>query len=88
MTENAGIIEFPTTFPVKALGRTDARLRPAVLKLVAEHANFDPERDVREHPSRNGNFVSITITFTAHSQTQLDAIYQSLHDHELVLMVF
>ena len=41
---------------------------------------------VREAQSRKGNFVSITVTITATSQQQLDAIYQDVTDHEDVLM--
>lgn len=82
------LIEFPTAFPIKALGRAAPEFRQTVIDLVTAHARFDPESDVRENNSENGNFLSVTVTFTAENQNQLDAIYQSLHDHELVLMVF
>ena len=82
------LIDFPTAFPIKALGRDEPVFRETVIQLVAEHAEFHPEDDVREANSANGNFVSVTVTFRAENQTQVDAIYQSLHDHELVLMVF
>ena len=82
------LIEFPTSFPIKALGRDTPDFRQAVIDLVAVHAEFNPASDVREQSSKKGNFVSVTVTFTAENQTQLDTIYQSLHDHELVLMVF
>ena len=82
------LIEFPTAFPIKALGRDVPDFRNAVLEVIATHAQFDPASDVREQASSKGNFVSITVTLQAESQAQLDTIYQSLHDHELVLMVF
>ena len=82
------LIEFPTAFPIKALGRDEPDFRAAVLEIVATHATFDADSDVRVQASKNGNFVSVTITLQAQSQEQLDTIYQSLHDHELVLMVF
>lgn len=82
------LIEFPTAFPIKALGRDVPAFREAVLEVIALHAAFDPERDVRVQASSKGNFVSVTVTLQAESQQQLDTIYQSLHDHELVLMVF
>lgn len=81
-------LEFPTEFPIKAMGRDDPAFRRAVIELVSQHAQFDVDLAVREQRSRNGTFVSITITFEAHSKAQLDTIYQSLHDHELVMMVF
>ena len=87
MTEET-LIEFPTPFPIKALGRDEPDFRQIVIDLIAVHAEFDPHNDVREQSSNKGNFVSITVTFMAENQQQLDTIYQSLHDHELVLMVF
>ena len=82
------LIEFPTAFPIKALGRDDPKFRLTIIDLVAAHAQFDKKTDVRVQASTKGNFISVTITFMAENQTQLDTIYQSLHDHELVLMVF
>ena len=82
------LLEFPVEFPIKAMGREQAAFRAAVLETVALHAEFNAASDVREQRSRNGNFVSITITVVAQSKTQLDTIYQALHDHELVMMVF
>ena len=82
------LIEFPTAFPIKALGRDEPGFRETVIDLVATHAAFDPDNDVRIQASKKGNFVSVTVTFTAENQAQLDTIYQSLHGHELVLMVF
>ena len=82
------IIEFPTPFPIKALGKDEPEFRAAVLEIITAHAKFDPELDVKEKLSGKGNFVSVTVTLVAESRDQLDTIYQSLHDHELVLMVF
>ena len=82
------IIEFPTPFPIKALGKDEPEFRRTVLDIVVTHASFDPERDVKENLSGKGNFVSVTVTILAENQEQLDTVYQSLHDHELVLMVF
>lgn len=82
------IIEFPTEFPVKALGRDEPEFKNTVIELITVHAEFDQQTDVKIQTSNKGNFISVTVTFTAESQEQLDKIYQSLHDHELVLMVF
>ncbi len=40
------LIEFPTAFPIKALGRDAPAFREAVIQLVAEHAEFHPDNDV------------------------------------------
>ena len=85
---NESIIEFPTSFPIKALGKDEPGFRKTVLDIVATHVSFNHETDVKEQVSGKGNFISVTVTFMAENQTQLDTIYQSLHDHELILMVF
>jgi putative lipoic acid-binding regulatory protein len=86
--DNDTLLEFPVDFPLKAMGRDNAEFRAVVKEIVARHASFDDTKDVREQQSSKGKFVSITITFEATSKTQLDTIYQSLYDHELVLMIF
>ena len=82
------IIEFPTEFPIKAMGRDTPEFKNTVIELITVHAEFDQQANVKIQSSNKGNFISVTVTFTAESQDQLDKIYQSLHDHELVLMVF
>jgi putative lipoic acid-binding regulatory protein len=82
------LLEFPTPFPIKALGRDEPGFRQLVTELIAVHAVFDPNDDVKEQGSSNGNFISVTVTLQAESQQQLDTIYQCLHDHEQILMVF
>jgi len=82
------IIEFPTEFPIKAMGRDTPEFKNTVIELIRVHAEFDQQTNVKIQPSNKGNFISVTVTFTAESQDQLDNIYQSLHDHDLVLMVF
>jgi len=88
MAEDETLLEFPVAFPIKAMGRNSDSFRKSVIETVAVHAKFHPEDDVREQCSANGNFVSVTVTFTAENKVQVDAIYQALHDHEHVLMVF
>lgn len=88
MADEETLLEFPTAFPIKAMGRQSDGFRHTVVEMVALHAEFHPDNDVREQSSSNGNFISVTVTFTAESKAQVDAVYQALHDHELVLMVF
>ena len=82
------IIEFPTEFPIKAMGRDTPEFKNTVIELITVHAEFNQQTDVKIQTSNKGNFISVTVTFKAESQDQLDNIYQSLHDHDLVLMVF
>jgi len=38
-------------------------------------------------PSRNGNYLGLTVTITAQSKTQLDNLYLALTRHPMVKVV-
>ena len=79
-------LEFPCQFPIKAMGLATEGLRKHVFDIVKRHAP-DTEWDAISHrASKNGKYLSITITIEATSRAQLDAIYQDLTASELVMM--
>lgn len=80
------LLEFPCSFAVKAMGLASDDFQALVTALVTEHTGALSRSAVTTRPSANGKYLSVTVTFTAHSKPQLDAIYQALSDHERVLM--
>jgi putative lipoic acid-binding regulatory protein len=86
-TEEA-LFEFPCRFPIKAMGRSDEDFEATVVRIVRGHAELweDDGLPVSSNPSRNGNYVSVTVQVRATSKAQLDAIYQELTDCPGVLM--
>jgi putative lipoic acid-binding regulatory protein len=88
MTSEAqpGLLEFPCDFPIKAMGRKSTEFEQIVSDIIFEHAELISGESLQTTDSKAGNYVSITAVISAQSQTQLDAIYQSLTDCELVLM--
>jgi putative lipoic acid-binding regulatory protein len=80
------LLEFPCSFPVKMMGRNTAEFRDTVRVLVEKHTGPMNDEAINDAVSRNGNFVSITITVIALSQQQLDDIYRDLSSHDDVLM--
>jgi hypothetical protein len=42
---------------------------------------------IEMRPSRNGNYLGLTVTIDAQSQNQLDHLYQALTKHPLVKVV-
>ena len=86
MSEQESVFEFPCEFPIKMMGRDTPEFRATARELVEKHAGEVADNAVQAALSRKGNFVSITVTITATSQQQLDAIYQDATDHEDVLM--
>ena len=80
------VIEFPTEFPIKAMGRDQPEFHITVRKLIEAHVGPLSDDRIQTSQSRKGSFVSITITITATSQEQLDNIYRDVSGHDDVLM--
>jgi putative lipoic acid-binding regulatory protein len=81
------IIEFPTDFPLKVMGKTQDGFAQAVAAVVVRH---DPSFDIGSiemRASKHGKYLSLTCTVKATSREQLDALYQDLCDHPMVVMV-
>lgn len=79
-------LQFPCEFPIKMMGRDTPEFRLLARELVEKHASPVVDEAVQAAVSRNGSFVSITITITAASQEQLDDIYRDASAHDDVLM--
>jgi putative lipoic acid-binding regulatory protein len=80
------LLEFPCDFPIKMMGRDTQDFRDTARELVEHHTGPLDVQSIKVATSRNGNFVSITITVQAQSQQQLDDIYRDVSSHEAVLM--
>jgi hypothetical protein len=78
-------IQFPCSFPVKAMGLNNAEFPAAVLSIF--HKHFKPgDLTCSTQTSSGGKYLSITVTFIAQSRHQLDSIYEELNRNDLVLM--
>lgn len=84
LEEGETLLEFPCEFPVKAMGLTCDELEVAVIEIINRHVDNLSEGALRLRPSKNGKYTAITITITAHSKQQIDAIYIDLSDCEHV----
>ena len=85
--ELESLIAFPTEFPIKVMGLTQDGFAQTVAGVVRQHApDFDPST-MEMRSSREGKWLSLTVTINATSRQQLDALYQALCDHPMVKMV-
>jgi len=80
------LLEFPCQFPIKAMGKAGLELDMLVVEIVRRHVVDINEGAVSTRPSKDGNYMAVTVVVEAHSKQQLDAIYQDLTDHPHVLM--
>lgn len=85
MTEsNETLFKFPCDYPLKVMGRHTDEFRSLVLGIVQRHVGDEANIQVAERPSKDGNYLALTCTFTAQSRAQLDALYVELTSCELV----
>jgi len=81
------LLEFPTAFPIKVMGRTQDGFAQAIVAVVQRHApDFDPAT-MEMRASSAGKYLSLTCTINATSREQLDNLYRDLTSHPMVVMV-
>ncbi|MCP4077096.1 MAG: DUF493 domain-containing protein [Gammaproteobacteria bacterium] len=80
------VMEFPCEFPLKVFGLSKPEFEQIVIELVSVHCPPSTRFQVKKNESKKGKYQSLTVTFTAQSRAQMDAIYQSLTDSEHVVM--
>ncbi len=78
-------LEFPMLYPLKVAGRNELSFERVVVEIVSRHVpDFDPGTvSVRE--SKAGKYLAVSLSFTAQSREQLDALYRELTAHPEVL---
>lgn len=81
------LIDYPSDFPLKIFGKQHAGFAQAVLEVVTRHDPGFIAASMEMRASKTARYVSLTCTITATSREQLDAVYQELCDHPMVVMV-
>ena len=86
MTSSPTLIDYPGEFPIKIMGKNEEEFTESILMIVNRHiSNFD-DKSVEARESKENKYLSLTCTVHVISQSQLDALYQELCDHPMVLM--
>jgi uncharacterized protein len=83
----ASLIEYPSDFPIKVMGAQVDGFVEAVVAVARRHDPGFDEAKIEFRPSRAGNYLGVTITVTATSREQLDALYSELSSHPMVRVV-
>ena len=80
------LIEYPSEFPLKVFGKPGGDFESTVIDLVRARVPQAEHIEVRRRDSRNGKYQALTLTFTVHTQQQLEDIYRDLHECDQVVM--
>jgi len=86
LVSDESVMTFPCSFPIKLMGRQTSEFHRTARALVERHAGPLDDEAIQSSLSRNGRFVSVTITVVAESRQQLDDIYRDATAHDDVLM--
>lgn len=87
MTLQPSPIEYPCDFPIKIMGRAEQNFTESILILVRRHVPDFDNASLETRNSKKSKYLSLTCTIRATSRAQLDALYQELCDHPMVVMV-
>ena len=86
MTLEHSLIEYPCDFPIKVFGQSQQGFTQAVIEVISQHDPDFKAGSIEMRNSKTARYVSLTCTVRATSREQLDAIYQDLCDHPMVVM--
>lgn len=87
MPASEPLLSFPCVFPLKVMGRREDGFAQTVSEVVMRHApDFHPQT-IEMRTSKNGRYLSLTVTLNAKSREQLDGLYSELSKHPMVMMV-
>lgn len=81
------LINFPCPFPIKVMGAADESFEGTVVGIVNQYVTDLGEGAIVSKLSKNGHYISLTVTVNARSQEQLDDLYRALTKEPSILMV-
>jgi uncharacterized protein len=87
MVEQPPLLQFPTDYPLKIVGRPSGEFRARVHAIVLRHVPGLSSDRVTERLSENGNFLSISYVIRAESREQVIALVNDLKACEGVLTI-
>ena len=74
------LLEYPHRYPLKVFGDKSVEFEKTVVELVRAKCAQNENIEVSQRESKGGKYIALTLTFTAHSQQQIEEIYRDLYD--------
>jgi putative lipoic acid-binding regulatory protein len=81
------LLQFPTDYPIKVVGRPSDEFRARVRAIMLRHVPQLDSSRVTERLSENSNFLSISYPIVAESREQVVSLVTDLKACEGVLMI-
>jgi len=87
VVETPPLLQFPTDYPIKVVGRPSGEFRARVHAIMLRHVPGLDANKVSERLSENGNFLSISYLIVAESSEQVVGLVNDLKACEGVLTI-
>ena len=87
MVERPSLLQYPTDYPIKIVGRPSDEFRARVHATMLRHAPHLDTARMSERLSENGNFLSISYVIVAESSEQVIGLVNDLKSTEGVLTI-
>jgi putative lipoic acid-binding regulatory protein len=84
---NAELLTFPTSYPIKVVGRRSENLRANIDAIVRQHVPDLTDEQISERASTQQHFLAITYTIIAQSKEQVVALANALQASKDVIML-
>lgn len=81
------LLTFPTSYPIKVVGRVSDGLRERIDAIVREHVPDLDAAQISERASNQQHFLSITYTINAQSREQIVGLANALQASKDVIML-
>lgn len=85
--EDRPIQNFPDTYSIKAVGKDEDNFVELVLSVVRGLIDDADSISHYSRASRNGKYLSVTVSFTATDQAQLDSVFEKMSAQQRVVWV-
>ncbi len=84
--EKKPLIEYPTVYPFKVMGKGEPGFQEFVRLLFGRLLGHEVSPDsISEVPSRKGTYVSLTVSVYLLSEEQRKGIYEALHKENRIV---
>ncbi len=87
MNDKTTLMAFPCDFNIKVIGNNSASFVNEITAIVQKHYPGRKDDAICSQPSKQGNYLALTITVHALDQASLDALYRDLTKHPDIKMV-
>lgn len=84
--EEQGKLIFPCILGIKAMGRQAEDFQYKVTEIISGHVGEESIIEVKCRESSGGKYYSVTCEVKLENRDQMEAIYQTMHDHPDILM--